>query len=242
MEETIQIKGLSKSYDGRKVIENLSFSVAAGEVYGLLGANGAGKSTTIECVLGTRKADSGSARILGLDPWKDRKRLFEQVGVQFQEANYPDKIKVKELCEETACLYKRPAAYEKLLQKFGLTDKMYAFVNELSGGQKQKLFIVLALIPDPRAVFLDELTTGLDTKARRGVWKSLQELKEQGLTIFLSSHFMDEVEILCDRIGILKDGGFVFEGTVQEAVGLSPYEKLEDAYLWFTGEEETDNE
>lgn len=242
MEETIQISGLSKSYDGRKVIENLSFSVTAGEVFGLLGANGAGKSTTIECVLGTRKADSGSARILGLDPWKDRKRLFEQVGVQFQEANYPDKIKVKELCEETTCLYKHPVAYEKLLQKFGLTDKMNALVSELSGGQKQKLFIVLALIPNPRVVFLDELTTGLDTKARRGVWKSLQELKEQGLTIFLSSHFMDEVEILCDRIGILKDGGFVFEGTVQEAVDLSPYEKLEDAYLWFTGEEETDNE
>ena len=119
---------------------------------------------------------------------------------------------------------------------------MNALVSELSGGQKQKLFIVLALIPNPRVVFLDELTTGLDTKARRSVWKSLQELKEQGLTIFLSSHFMDEVEILCDRIGILKDGGFVFEGTVQEAVDLSPYEKLEDAYLWFTGEEETDNE
>lgn len=242
MEETIQISGLSKSYDGRKVIENLSFSVTAGEVFGLLGANGAGKSTTIECVLGTRTADSGSARILGLDPWKDRKRLFEQVGVQFQEANYPDKIKVKELCEETTCLYKHPVAYEKLLQKFGLTDKMNALVSGLSGGQKQKLFIVLALIPNPRVVFLDELTTGLDTKARRSVWKSLQELKEQGLTIFLSSHFMDEVEILCDRIGILKDGGFVFEGTVQEAVDLSPYEKLEDAYLWFTGEEETDNE
>lgn len=242
MEETIQISGLSKSYDGRKVIENLSFSVTAGEVFGLLGANGAGKSTTIECVLGTRTADSGSARILGLDPWKDRKRLFEQVGVQFQEANYPDKIKVKELCEETTCLYKHPVAYEKLLQKFGLTDKMNALVSELSGGQKQKLFIVLALIPNPRVVFLDELTTGLDTKARRSVWKSLQELKEQGLTIFLSSHFMDEVEILCDRIGILKDGGFVFEGTVQEAVDLSPYEKLEDAYLWFTGEEETVDE
>lgn len=242
MEETIQISGLSKSYDGRKVIENLSFSVTAGEVFGLLGANGAGKSTTIECVLGTRTADSGSARILGLDPWKDRKRLFEQVWVQFQEVNYPDKIKVKELCEETTCLYKHPVAYEKLLQKFGLTDKMNALVSELSGGQKQKLFIVLALIPNPRVVFLDELTTGLDTKARRSVWNSLQELKEQGLTIFLSSHFMDEVEILCDRIGILKDGGFVFEGTVQEAVDLSPYEKLEDAYLWFTGEEETDNE
>ena len=213
MEKTIQISGLSKSYDGKKVIENLSFSVAAGEVYGLLGANGVGKSTTIECILGTKKADSGTVRILGLDPWTERKQLFKQVGVQFQEANDPDKIKVKELCEETTCLYR-----------------------------KQRLFIVLSLIPNPRVVFLDELTTGLDTKARRGVWKSLQELKKHGLTIFLSSHFMDEVEILCDRIGILKDGGFAFEGTVEEAVALSPYEKLEDAYLWFTGEEEEDNE
>lgn len=242
MEKTIQIKGLSKSYDGKKVIENLSFSVAAGKVYGLLGANGVGKSTTIECILGTKKADSGTVRILGLDPWTERKQLFKQVGVQFQEANYPDKIKVKELCEETTCLYRHPMAYKELLHKFGLSDKRNAFVNELSGGQKQRLFIVLSLIPNPRVVFLDELTTGLDTKARRGVWKSLQELKKHGLTIFLTSHFMDEVEILCDRIGILKDGGFAFEGTVKEAVALSPYEKLEDAYLWFTGEEEEDNE
>lgn len=242
METTIQISGLSKSYAGNKVIENLSLSVAAGEVYGLLGANGAGKSTTIECILGTREADSGMVRILGLNPWENRKQLFEQVGVQFQESNYPDKIKVRELCEETACLYRQPLSYGELLQKFDLTDKREALVSELSGGQKQKLFIVLALIPNPKVVFLDELTTGLDTKARRGVWKSLQELKEQGLTIFLSSHFMDEVEILCDRIGILKDGGFVFEGTVQEAVELSPYERLEDAYLWFTGEEETGDE
>jgi len=146
------------------------------------------------------------------------------------------------LCEETICLYRYPLAYKELLHKFGLADKENAFVNELSGGQKQRLFIVLSLIPNPRVVFLDELTTGLDTKARRGVWKSLQELKKHGLTIFLSSHFMDEVEILCDRIGILKDGGFAFEGTVEEAVALSPYEKLEDAYLWFTGEEEEDNE
>lgn len=242
MEETIKISGLSKSYAGRKVIENLCISVAAGEVYGLLGANGAGKSTTIECILGTRKADSGRIRILGLDPEKNRKQLFEQVGVQFQEVNYPDKMKVGELCEETACLYRHTTDWKELLQKFGLADKKGAFVSELSGGQKQKLFLVLSLIPNPKVVFLDELTTGLDTKARRMVWKSLQELKKKGLTVFLSSHFMDEVEVLCDRIGILKDGGFVFEGTVQEAVKRSPYEKLEDAYLWFTGEEEADNE
>ena len=242
METTIQVSGLCKSYMENKVIENLSLSVRAGEVYGLLGENGAGKSTTIECMLGTQKADAGKVQILGLNPWENRKRLFEQVGVQFQEVNYPDKIKLWELCEETACLYKYPVVYEKLLQKFGLFDKKKAFVSELSGGQKQKLFIILALIPGPKVVFLDELTTGLDTKARRDIWKSLQELKGQGLTIFLSSHFMDEVEILCDRIGILKDGGFVFEGTISEAIELSPYKKLEDAYLWFTGEEKTDYE
>lgn len=239
-ETTIQISGLSKSYAGQKVIENISLTVSSGEVYGLLGANGAGKSTTIECVLGTRQADAGKVRILGLDPYRDRKPLFEQVGVQFQESNYPDKIKVKELCEETACLYMHPAEYESLLDRFGLAEKKNALVNELSGGQKQKLFIILALIADPKVVFLDELTTGLDTKARRSVWKSLLELKEQGLTIFLSSHFMDEVEMLCDRIGILRDGSFVFTGTVQEAMEQSGREKFEDAYLWFTGEESDD--
>ena len=241
METTIQISGLSKSYAGNKVIENLSLSVAAGEVYGLLGANGAGKSTTIECILGTREADSGTVRILGLNPWENRKQLFEQVGVQFQETNYPDKIKVRELCEETACLYRQPSSYEELLQKFDLADKRDDFVSELSGGQKQKLFIVLALIPNPKVVFLDELTTGLDTKARRGVWKSLQELKEQGLTIFLSSHFMDEVEVLCDRIAILSHGRVIFKGTVKEAIEASPCSTMEDAYIWFTKEEENED-
>ena len=186
-----------------------------------------------------KESGFGNGSHLGVRPVDGAKATFKQVGVQFQEANYPDKIKVKELCEETICLYRYPLAYKELLHKFGLADKENAFVNELSGGQKQRLFIVLSLIPNPRVVFLDELTTGLDTKARRGVWKSLQELKKHGLTIFLSSHFMDEVEILCDRIGILKDGGFAFEGTVEEAVALSPYEKLEDAYLWFTGEEQS---
>ena len=240
MDEAIRVSGLSKAYAGKKVIDNISLSVAAGEVYGLLGANGAGKSTTIECILGTRRALSGSVQILNRNPWKYRKQLFEQVGVQFQEAKYPEKIKVFELCEETACLYKRPADYGLLLGQFGLADKKTAYVSELSGGQRQKLFIILALIPNPKVVFLDELTTGLDTKARRSVWKSLLELKAQGLTIFLSSHFMDEVEILCDRIGILKDGGFLFTGTVQEALEKSSCSKLEDAYLWFTEEEAYD--
>lgn len=242
MEEIIKVFGLSKSYAGNQIITNLTFAVKAGEVYGLLGANGAGKTTTIECMLGTRKADAGSVSILGLDPWQNRKQLFEQVGVQFQEASYPDKIKVEELCEATACLYRSAASYEELLRRFDLWEKKNSFVNELSGGQKQRLFIVLALLPDPKVVFLDELTTGLDTKTRRSVWKSLIALKEKGLTIFLSSHFMDEVETLCDTIAILKEGDFIFTGTVQEAIDQSPHDNLEEAYLWFTGEEEMDNE
>lgn len=233
----IQVSGLTKSYGRLHVIKNISITVLKGQVYGLLGANGAGKTTAIECILGTGKADKGCVSILGMDPQKDRRKLFEQVGVQFQEANYPDKIRVDELCSETACLYKSPADYRGLLARFGLSEKEKSLVSELSGGQKQRLFIVLALIPDPQVVFLDELTTGLDTKARRGVWKCLKELKEKGLTVFLTSHFMDEVEELCDSIGILKDGCLVYCGTVDGAIEQSSCGKFEDAYLWFTGEE-----
>lgn len=241
METTIEVNQLSKSYAAVKAVENLDFIVCRGEVFGLLGANGAGKSTTLECMLGTRKQDSGTVSILGMNPQKDRKELFERVGVQFQEANYQDKITVSELCEVTQSLYKTSLHSMDLLKQFGLSDKLKSQVSELSGGQKQRLFIVLALIPNPEVVFLDELTTGLDAKARRDVWKCLSGLKAKGLTILLTSHFMDEVEALCDRIMILKKGKSVFYGTVQEAIAASPYEKFEDAYLWFT-EEEKENE
>lgn len=184
MTKTIDVSGLSKSYAGNKIIDRLSLTVASGEIYGLLGANGAGKSTTIECLLGTKQADAGTIRILGLDPYKDRQQLFEQVGVQFQEAHYPQQIKVKELCEETACLYQDAANYQTLLRQFALIEKANALVSDLSGGQRQKLFILLALLAKPKVLFLDELTTGLDPKARRDIWQSIRELKRHGLTIF----------------------------------------------------------
>ncbi|MBI6873448.1 ABC transporter ATP-binding protein [Clostridium aciditolerans] len=240
--ETIKIHGLCKSYGNTQAVNNVSISVKPGEVFGLLGANGAGKSTTIECVLGTKKFDSGSISILGMNPQTERRELFERVGVQFQESNYQDKLTVAELCEVTQSLYKQPSDYAELLKQFGLLDKCKSQVSELSGGQKQRLFIILALIPNPEVVFLDELTTGLDARARREVWKGLLNLKKKGLTIFLTSHFMDEVEILCDRICILKKGENIFYGTVQEAIAGSPYEKFEEAYLWYTDEEEVDNE
>lgn len=242
METVIQVKNLSKAYAEIKAIRNVSISVCRGEVFGLLGANGGGKSTTIECILGTRKQDSGAVSILGMNPQTDRKTLFEKVGVQFQESNYQDKITVRELCEETRSLYKFSSDYDDLLRRFDLSDKLKSQVNELSGGQKQRLFIVLALIPSPEVVFLDELTTGLDARARRDVWKCLSELKANGLTIFLTSHYMDEVEALCDRIMILKKGSVIFRGTVKESIENSPFEKFEDAYLWYTNEEAADNE
>lgn len=242
MQEVIKVEHLTKSYGKRIAADNVDLSVPRGTVFGLLGANGAGKSTTIECILGTKKADSGKVSVLGMNPLTGRRKLFERVGVQFQEASYPDKITVAELCEVTASLYRHAANPSELLDRFGIGDSKKSLVKDLSGGQRQRLFIVLALIPEPEVVFLDELTTGLDAKARREVWKILSALKEKGVTILLTSHFMDEVEVLCDRICILKKGKIVFSGTVSEAVKSSSCDTFEDAYLWYADREEKTDE
>lgn len=240
MQTAIKVEQLSKAYGNLLAVNKISLSVKRGTVYGLLGANGAGKSTTIECILGTKNADSGTVSVLGCNPQRDRRRLFQNVGVQFQESDYQPEIKVSELCEETACLYEASADWKKLCEQFGIGDKVNNAVKSLSGGERQRLFIVLALIPNPELVFLDELTTGLDAKARRDVWKILSDLKSRGMTIFLTSHFMDEVEALCDEICILQKGTAVFYGTVEQAKEISGYEKFEDAYLALSGEEVTE--
>lgn len=237
MQEVISAKGLSKTYGNTAALSNVSLSVRSGEVFGLLGANGAGKTTTIECLLGVTEPDAGAVELLGMDPRSARKRVFERVGVQFQEVRYQDKIKVDELCRATRALYADPADYVGLLVEFGLAEKRGEFVEALSGGQKQRLFIVLALISAPEVVFLDELTTGLDVRARRDVWRCLRRMKDAGLTVFLTSHSMEEVEQLCDRIAMLKAGNIVFEGTVQEAVSSAAFSSFEEAYLFYTGEE-----
>ena len=236
MSEAVFVEGLTKAYNGKTVVDHLNISVKSSTVFGLLGANGAGKSTTIECVLGTKQADAGTVRLLGQDPKKHRRALFERIGVQFQEGDYYREIKVSELCEETASLYRNSADWRTLCEQFGIGDKADTAVKSLSGGERQRLFIVLALIPEPELVFLDELTTGLDAKARRDVWKTLESLKEKGLTIFLTSHFMDEVEALCDEICILKKGTPVFRGTVAEAKAQCGCERFEDAYLRLSDE------
>lgn len=242
MQQVIKVEQLTKSYGAVAVVDSISLSVTRGTAFGLIGPNGAGKSTAIECILGTKKADKGSATILGFNPITERKKLFEKVGVQFQESNYQDQITTAELCEVTASLYRHAADPDGLLAKFGIADKKKSLVKDLSGGQKQRLSIVLALIPNPEAVFLDELTAGLDAKARRDVWKILSGLKAKGLTIFLTSHFMDEIEAICDCICILKKGKTVFYGTTGQALEESPCDTFEDAYLWYTDEEVRNNE
>ena len=233
----LKLENVEVSYGAVHAIHGASMEVRDGEIVSLIGANGAGKSTAIECMLGTRRADAGTVRLLGQDPKKHRRTLFERIGVQFQEGDYQKEIKVSELCEETACLYRDPADWRALCEQFGIGDKANTPVKGLSGGECQRLFIVLALIGQPELVFLDELTTGLDVKARRGVWKTLEQLKEQGLTIFLTSHFMDEVEALCDEICILKKGTPVFCGTVEQAEKQCGCQRFEDAYLQLSDEE-----
>ena len=231
MNEVIHVEHLTKAYGGRVVLDGLNLSVPGGTVLGLLGANGAGKSTAIECMLGVRRADGGTVTLLGRDPRRRERALFERIGVQFQQGDYQQQILVGELCEGTACLYRRPAPWRALLAQFGIGDKEKSAVRSLSGGERQRLFIVLALIPQPELVFLDELTTGLDARARREVWAALEGLKRRGLTMVLTSHFMDEVEALCDSVCILRKGRTVFRGTVEQAKRQCGCDRFEDAYL-----------
>ncbi len=242
MGKALIVKGLQKSYGNVRAIDGLDLEVESGEIFGLLGHNGAGKTTSIECILGVKTPDAGHVELLGMNPVMDRKRLFERVGVQFQQTNYHDKIRVAEICAVTESLYKNPADWKKLLGTFGLSGMEKRTVSELSGGERQRLSVLLALIPNPEFVFMDELTTGLDSRARRSVWKYLEELKAGGLTILLTSHYMDEVKALCDRICILKKGKTLIAGTVEEVVAKSPYDNLEEAYLWYSGEEEVHDE
>jgi ABC-2 type transport system ATP-binding protein len=237
-EVLLSVQGLEKNYKELKAVDNLNFQVIEREIFGLLGPNGAGKSTTIECILGTRKADKGEITLLGQSIPIKRRDLFENIGVQFQDSHYPELIKVGELCRMTAVLYKESLTYKDLLKQFSLDGLEKKRVSELSGGEKQKLSVVLALINNPKIVFLDELTTGLDPKARRDVWSYLNQLKQKGKTIFLTSHYMDEVRHLCDRIMIIDKGKEVISGTPDFVIGQSGKETMEDAYLYFIGREE----
>jgi ABC-2 type transport system ATP-binding protein len=206
MTAVIEVTGLTKRYGGQAVVDDISFHVGKGEIFGILGPNGAGKTTAVECMEGLRRRDGGEVRILGLDPLTNRHRLHQRIGVQLQETQLQEKLRVREALELYASFYPNPADWRELLERWGLAGKADTRFAKLSGGQKQRLFIALALVGDPEVVFLDELTSGLDPGARHATWDLIAQIRDSGVTVVLVSHFMDEVEELCDRVAILEQG------------------------------------
>ena len=222
MQKIIHADHVKKRYKETIAVDDISLSVNEGEIFGMVGPNGAGKTTTIECLEGLRDPDSGLISVLGKNPYSDRKQLQTLIGVQLQEARFQDRIKVRELCELFSSFYDKPLDYQSLLERFGLQDKVKSYVSQLSGGQKQKLSIVLALLPNPKIVFLDELTTGLDPRARRNMWNTVKGLQSEGRTIFLTTHYMEEAENLCDRLVVVDKGKIIALGTIPELITASP--------------------
>lgn len=202
----IDVKGLTKTYGDVTVVDDVSFSVEEGEIFAMLGPNGAGKTTTVESIAGLRSPDSGTIRVLDLDPLADRAELRKHLGIQLQESRFQDRIRVREVLEVFASFYPDPLDSQPLLDRLGLNGKEGALYSELSGGQQQRLSIAAALVGRPRVVILDELTTGLDPRARRTTWGLIQELRDDGVTVILVTHFMEEAEKLADRVALI-DGG-----------------------------------
>ena len=210
------MRGLRKVYDDRVVVDDLDLDVPAGVVLGLIGANGAGKTTTVECLQGLRRADGGTIRVLGLDPARDAARLRPHVGSQLQDSALPDRLRVS----EAITLFSGPRATgsEALLERFGLAHRRRSAFGSMSGGERQRLFLVLALLNRPRLVILDELTQGLDPTARREVWSAVAQLRNAGTTVLLVTHELDEAEVLCDRVVAMRDGKVLDAGTPAELV------------------------
>jgi ABC-2 type transport system ATP-binding protein len=209
MSNVIEVHNLQKSYRQEVAVDGVSFSVQKGEIFSIVGPNGAGKTTIIETIIGLREADGGQIAVLGLDPQQDARELGNRIGTQLQQAALPDRIKVWEALDLYASFYERTIPWEPLLERWGLGDKRNAQFGNLSGGQKQRLFICLALLNDPEIVFLDELTTGLDPQSRRATWELVTAIRDQGKTVIMISHYMDEVEELANRVAIIDHGQLI---------------------------------
>jgi ABC-2 type transport system ATP-binding protein len=222
----IRVNDLHKRYGETRAVDGISFEVGAGEVFGLLGPNGAGKTTTVEILEGLRAADSGEATVLGVDTNRDPEALKPRIGVALQTASLYPKLTVSEVLDLFRSFYVRQGhSTAELIERFDLGEKRHSRTQELSGGQRQRLAVALALVNDPELVFLDEPTTGLDPAARRSLWEVVLELKRQGRTILLTTHYMEEAEILCDRIAIMDHGRILESGTVKELVGRHFHER-----------------
>jgi ABC-2 type transport system ATP-binding protein len=215
MSDIIEVQNLRKAYGSVVAVDDISFNVMDGEIFGLLGPNGAGKTTTVECLQGLRDSFSGDVRVLGLDPHKEAQAIRQQIGSQLQESALPDRIKVWEALDLFASLTPNALNWEPLLEQWGLTEKRKASFSSLSGGQRQRLFIALALVNNPKVVFLDEMTQGLDPAARRVAWELIRAIRDKGKTVVMVTHFMDEAENLCDRLAIVNHGTIVATDTPQ---------------------------
>jgi ABC-2 type transport system ATP-binding protein len=206
MTSVIQANHLYKAYGKTVAVDDLSLDVRENEIFGMVGPNGAGKTTTIECLEGMRRPDGGEIRVLGLDPVRQEHELRHVVGTQLQKSQLPDQLTVGEVLDLFASFYPNPVPWPGLLGRLGLSEKKNSWVSKLSGGQLQRVFIALALINRPELVFLDELTTGLDPQARLSIWDLVREVRAGGCTVFLTTHSMEEAELLCDRVAVVDHG------------------------------------
>src|SRR5256884_194484 len=215
----IAVQDLRKSYDGNTALGGISFEVAEGEVFGLLGPNGAGKTTTVEILEGYRRRDGGEVRVLGFDPARADLEFRERIGVVLQQSQLYPNLTVAETHRVFAGYYQRPRDVDEVIDLVGLAEKRDARVKTLSGGQKRRLDLGVALVGDPELVFLDEPTTGFDPAARRAAWEMIRSLRSLGKTILLTTHYLDEAEQLADRVAVLREGRIIREGTPAELTG-----------------------
>jgi len=219
MTPAISVRDLRKSYDGVEAVRGISFEVASGEVFGLLGPNGAGKTTTVEILEGYRRADSGQVEVLGVDPQRARGEFRQRIGVVLQQSEIWPNLTVREVHAAFAGYYRNPRAVDEVIDIVGLAEKRDQRVKTLSGGQKRRLDLGIALVGDPELVFLDEPTTGFDPSARRAAWEMIRSLRELGKTILLTTHYLDEAQQLADRVAVIRAGEIVTLGTPDELIG-----------------------
>ncbi len=247
-EHIVEVEGLRKSYDDKEVVKGISFAVKKGEIFGILGPNGAGKTTTLEMIETMRPIDSGHVTIDGIDVSKKPQAVKHIIGVQLQSTAFMDKLTLRELLVLFSSFYGQQANPDKLLKQVQLTDKTKSTVDTLSGGQLQRFSIATALVNKPKIIFLDEPTTGLDPQARRNLWELVKSLKDDGITVIMTTHYMEEAEVLCDRVAIMDGGQIITIDSPKHLVKKllargfkkkQPVEQasLEDVFIDLTGKE-----
>jgi ABC-2 type transport system ATP-binding protein len=248
MKKMVEVENLKKRYGDKQAVDGISFSVEKGEIFGILGPNGAGKTTTLEMMETLRPIDSGTAMIDGIDVAKNPDGIKRIIGIQPQSPAFQDKTKLTEVIEMFAAAYGEKVDPMEFLKSVDLTEKANNYVEDLSGGQKQRLSITTALVHSPKVFFLDEPTTGLDPQARRNLWELIEQVRDRGITVIMTTHYMDEAEVLCDRIAVMDNGKIVAIDTPKNLIkqllarGFKKKQhveqaSLEDVFIDLTGKE-----